>query len=60
MKRGRRKGFSPINGAGAAMIKKNKAWSMPQTDWDWLESQPNQSEVLRNAIAFLKQKKETK
>jgi len=32
------------------MIKKNKAWSMPSELWDWLESQPNQSEYLRKLI----------
>lgn len=34
------------------MTKKNKAWSMPDHHWDWLESQSNQSEILRNAIAL--------
>lgn len=33
------------------MVKKNKAWSMPDEDWDWLESQSNQSEIIRRAIA---------
>jgi hypothetical protein len=49
--RGRREGFSPINGEGRAMVKKNKAWSMPEADWQWLETQSNQSKVLRDAIA---------
>lgn len=48
---GRPIGFSPINGKGKAMVKKNKAWSMPDEDWDWLESQSNQSEIIRRAIA---------
>lgn len=34
------------------MVKKTKAWSMPDSDWEWLESHPNQSEVLRKAIAL--------
>lgn len=58
LKPGRRTGFSPINGEGGAMIKKNKAWSMPDEDWDWLESQPNQSEVIRSAIALYRQKEQ--
>lgn len=33
------------------MTKKNKAWSMPDDDWKWLESQTNQSEIIRSAIA---------
>jgi hypothetical protein len=33
------------------MTKKNKAWSMPDEDWIRLESQPNQSEFIRRAIA---------
>jgi len=37
------------------MTKKNKAWSMPDDDWQWLESQPNQSEIIRSAIAFYRQ-----
>lgn len=49
-KRGRRAGFSPLNGEDGAMIKKNKAWSMPSKAWEWLESQPNQSEYLRKLI----------
>lgn len=48
---GRPKDFSPINGAGGAMTKKSKAWSMPDDDWIRLESQPNQSEFIRRAIA---------
>jgi hypothetical protein len=32
------------------MVKKNKAWSMPQEMWDWLEAQPNQSQALREAM----------
>lgn len=53
--RGRREGFSPINGEGGAMTKKNKAWSMPDDDWQWLESQPNQSEIIRSAISLYRQ-----
>lgn len=53
--RGRPVGFSPINGDGGAMVKKNKAWSMPETDWQWLESQSNQSEIIRDAIAHYRQ-----
>lgn len=53
-KRGRPTGFSPINGDGGAMTKKNKAWSMSDDDWEWLESQPNQSETIRSAIALLR------
>lgn len=49
--RGRPEGFSPINGKGGAMVKKNKAWSMPEADWQWLKNQSNQSEILRTAIA---------
>jgi len=41
--------------SGNAMDKKNKAWSMPIAEWEWLESQPNQSETLRRAIAFYRQ-----
>jgi len=37
------------------MTKKNKAWSMPDADWEWLESQTNQSEIIRSAIAFYRQ-----
>lgn len=58
--RGRPIGFSPINGTGGAMTKKNKAWSMPDEDWEWLESQSNQSEVLRHAIALYRQHQEGK
>ena len=47
---GRKPGFSPIYGDGGAMIKKRKAWSMTQECWDWLESQKNQSETLRELI----------
>lgn len=36
------------------MIKKNKAWSMTADDWEWLESQPNQAEAIRKAIALLR------
>lgn len=39
------------------MAKKNKAWSMPDEDWKWLESQSNQSEILRDAIALYRQHK---
>jgi hypothetical protein len=34
-----------------SMAKKNKAWSMPAADWEWLELQPNQSEIIRKAIS---------
>ena len=37
------------------MKRKHKAWSMPEDDWDWLESQPNQSEIIRKAIALYRQ-----
>lgn len=50
LSRGRRPGFSPIYGKSGSMIKRNKSWSMAQKCWDWLESQPNQSEFLRNLI----------
>jgi len=40
------------------MLKKSKAWSMPDEDWKWLESQDNQSETLRQAIAFYRQQSE--
>lgn len=33
-----------------SMTKKGKAWSMPDEDWEWLEDQENQAEVIRNAI----------
>ena len=33
-----------------SLVKKNKAWSMSQDCWDWLEAQPNQSETLRRSI----------
>lgn len=56
--RGRPQGFSPLNGEGGAMVKKNKAWSMSGEDWRWLESQPNQSEVLREAISLHRQNQE--
>lgn len=52
--RGRQIGFSPINGEGGAMTKKNKAWSMTDDMWDWLESQPNQSETIRDAVEMLR------
>jgi hypothetical protein len=52
---GRQVGFSPINGEGGAMTKKAKAWSMPDEDWEWLESQPNQSQAIRQAIALYRQ-----
>lgn len=51
-KPGRPQGFSPILGEDGAMVKKAKAWSMPQSDWDWLESQSNQAETIRDAIAM--------
>jgi hypothetical protein len=41
-----------------SMLKKSKAWSMPDEDWKWLESQDNQSETLRQAIAFYRQQSE--
>jgi hypothetical protein len=50
-KRGRPQGFSPIS--DRPTIKKNKNWSMPVKYWEWLESQPNQAKVLRQAIALL-------
>ena len=53
--RGRPEGYSPINGKGGAMTKKNKAWSMPCSDWEWLEGQENQSDVIRRAIALYRQ-----
>lgn len=56
--RGRPVGFSPINGKGAAMTKKNKAWSMLDDDWQWLENQSNQSEALREAITLYRQNQE--
>lgn len=34
-----------------SMVKRGKKWSMPADHWEWLESQPNQSEVLRLAIS---------
>lgn len=40
------------------MAKKSKAWSMSENDWQWLESQPNQSRVLREAIRQYREKKE--
>ena len=46
----RPEGFSPIHGEGGAMVKKNKAWSMPAKHWQWLESQTNQSKSLRKGI----------
>lgn len=52
---GRPIGFSPINGEKGAMVKKTKAWSMPDSDWEWLESQSNQSEVIRKAITQYRQ-----
>jgi hypothetical protein len=39
------------------MVKRSKAWSMPQSDWDWLEKQDNQAAVLRQAIAAIKSRK---
>ena len=47
--RGRPLGYSPSG--GKCLTKRNKAWSMPSEDWEWLESQPNQSQVIRQAIA---------
>ena len=41
-----------------SMVKRNKAWSMPKQNWDWLESQPNQSQTLRKAIESLMEKSE--
>jgi hypothetical protein len=55
----RPKGFSPIRGKGGAMIKKEKAWSMPKEDWEWLEAQPNQSQSIRDAIALYRQQQIT-
>ena len=54
-RRGRPEGYSPINGKGKAMTKRHKAWSMPTSDWEWLESQENQSDVIRRAIALYRQ-----
>lgn len=57
--RGRKPGFSPVTGWDGTLIKKNKAWSMPDPDWEWLEDQPNQSEILRQAIALYRQQFQT-
>ena len=38
-----------------SMVKKGKAWSMTAEDWEWLESQVNQSETIRQAIALYSQ-----
>ena len=54
-RRGRPEGYSPINGKNGAMTKRHKAWSMPTPDWEWLESQENQSDVIRRAIALYRQ-----
>jgi hypothetical protein len=54
-KRGRKAGFSPVTGWDGVLTKNCKRWSMPQSDWDWLELQPNQSETLRRAIAYYRQ-----
>ncbi len=51
--RGRQKGYSPI--AEKPLVKNRKAWSMPKEDWEWLESQENQSKVLREAIELYRQ-----
>lgn len=48
-RRGRSLGFTPSG--KPPMVKKTKSWSFPQADWDWIESQPNQNEVMRQAIA---------
>ncbi len=41
-----------------SMVKRNKAWSMTAETWQWLESQPNQAETLREAIALFRQSQE--
>jgi hypothetical protein len=55
-RKGRVPGFSPVTGWEGTLVKDCKKWSMPQSDWDWLESQPNQSEILREAIAQYRNK----
>lgn len=53
LRRGRPVGFT-VSGQ-PAMIAKTKTWSQNALDWEWLESHPNQSEVLRQAIAYYRQ-----
>ncbi|PHJ64970.1 hypothetical protein VF04_04090 [Nostoc linckia z7] len=54
--RGRPKGYSPVS--SLPIVKGRKAWAMEAELWEWLEAQPNQAAVLREAIALLKYKKE--
>jgi len=51
-KAGRPVGFSPN---GEVMRQKQVKISLLPDDMDWLESQPNQSEAIRKAIAYYRQ-----
>jgi len=50
---GQKNGGRPIN--ESSMVKNRAAWSMPAEDWEWLNSQPNKSETIRDAIALIRQ-----
>lgn len=52
LKRGRQCGFSPINGNDGAMRQKQVKIALSSEDMEWLESQPNQSEAIRQSIAL--------
>ncbi len=50
---GRPTGHTPSG--NPPMVKKTKSWSFSAETWEWLESQPNQSETIRQAIALIRQ-----
>lgn len=52
-KRGRPVGYSPT---GEVMSQKQVKIALPPADMEWLESQPNQSEAIRKAIAYYRNK----
>lgn len=52
-KAGRPTGYTPSG--NPPMVKKPKSWSLSNDDWEWLESQSNQSESIRQAIAHYRQ-----
>lgn len=53
IKRGRPVGYTPSG--NPPMVKKTKSWSLPADAWEWLESQPNQSAAIREAIYAYRQ-----
>jgi hypothetical protein len=60
IKPGRPLGYSPTHGEGGAMKQTQIKTSLPQSDLDWLNSQPNKSETVRRAIALYRKHSENK